>query len=223
MLKKAVIWDMDGLMFDTQSVYNEAYIDIGREEFGIRVPEEMLLALMGTSGEDMNRNVLRFFPEIDAPRFVRRSYDLMAERVKKDLRFKPGLVELLDYLREQGYVMAIASGSERKVVEGNLETSGLGDYFADYLCGDEVVKGKPFPEIYERTAAKIGVLPSACFVFEDSPNGLIAADRAGCTPVMVPDVVQPTPEIRKICAGIYPSLHEVRAALADGSLRLRDR
>lgn len=219
MKKTAVIFDMDGLMFDTQWIYDKAYDDLAMEAYGFTVPQEMHLALMGSAGEDIVRAAARYLPpEADARAFVRRCFDLVAERVKTDLKARPGLDVILPYLAQAGYTLGLASGSERRVVDSNLETTGLGRYFAASLCGDEVVHSKPDPESYLRVAAMIGKKPEECYVLEDSPNGILAAYRAGCAPVMIPNSVQPDRETRQMCAGIYDSLRDVVDAMERGEL-----
>ena len=219
MKKTAVIFDMDGLMFDTQSIYDNAYDDIARAQYGFEVPPEMHLTLMGSSGEDIVRAAARFLPEeVDARKFIRQSFDRVAELVKTKLPARPGLDVILPYLEEKGYRLGIASGSERRVVDNNLQSSGLGHYFAASLCGDEVVHSKPDPESYLRVAAMIGKKPEECFVLEDSPNGILSAYRAGCAPIMIPNDVQPDQATRDMCAGVFSSLNEVVDALESGQL-----
>jgi len=174
---------------------------------------------MGSSGEDIVRAAARFMPEgVDARKFIRQSFDRVAELVKTKLPARPGLDVILPYLKEKGYRLGIASGSERRVVDNNLQSSGLGHYFAASLCGDEVVHSKPDPESYLRVAEMIGKKPEECFVLEDSPNGILAAYRAGCAPIMIPNDVQPDRATRDLCAGIFHSLSEVVDALESGQL-----
>ena len=153
-----------------------------------------------------------FFPEIDAHAFIRRSFDLTAEKAAVELRIKPGLEDLLDYLQKKKYTLALASGSERALVEANLKKAGMCHLFTASLCGDEVTQGKPEPEVYLRVAEMIGFAPQDCYVIEDSVNGIIAGYKAGCIPIMVPDTEQPDEEIRSYCAGVFETLFDVRRA-----------
>jgi beta-phosphoglucomutase-like phosphatase (HAD superfamily) len=144
MKRTAVIFDMDGLMFDTQCIYDRAYDEIMMERYGCKAPMEMHLAMMGSSGEDIIAAAASFMPEgADARSFIREGFDRVAELVKTELAARPGLEVILPYLEAKGYRMGLASGSERKVVDSNLETSGLRHYFDASLCGDEVTHGKP--------------------------------------------------------------------------------
>lgn len=218
MKKSGVIFDMDGLMFDTQCIYDKAFHDLALRDYGFTVPEEMRLAMMGRSGQDMYDTVNRFVPDLDAVEFIRRGFAMVAELVKTELVARPGLYELLPYLKEQGYRLGLSSGSNRSIVESNLQVSGLRDYFIGTVCGDEVTLGKPAPEGYLRTAALIGCAPEDCYVLEDSPNGILAGHNAGCSVIMVPNDVEPDDKIRSICAGIYESLADVKDAMEAGIL-----
>ena len=203
MKKKAVIFDMDGLMFDTQCIYDKAFDDIAMKLFRFEMSREMHLALMGRSGQDMIDTAARYLPEgADAEAFIRQTFDLVAELVKTELRARPGLDTILTYLSDKGYPIGLASGSDRKIVNSNLESAGIGHYFAATLCA----------------AAMIGYRPEDCYVLEDSPNGILAAYRAGCAPIMVPNDVAPDQAMRDMCAGIYDSLSDVAAAMESGEL-----
>ena len=190
MKKTAVIFDMDGLMFDTQCLYDRAYDDVALRDYNFVVPPEMHIAMMGGSGEDIIRTAALYLPSgADARAFIRK-----------------------------GYILGLASGSERKVVDSNLAVTGLRHYFAATLCGDEVIHSKPDPEVYLRTASMIGRDPAQCFVLEDAPGGILAAYRAGCTPIMVPNAVQPDEATRNMCAGVFNSLADVVEAMESGEL-----
>jgi beta-phosphoglucomutase-like phosphatase (HAD superfamily) len=95
-----------------------------------------------------------------------------------------------------------------------LERAGLDERFDALVCGDEAASGKPAPDIFLKAASLIGCDPGTCMVLEDSPGGILAAARAGMIPVMVPDLVQPSPETRSLCHKIFSSLSEVRNFLA---------
>ena len=219
MKKKAVIFDMDGLMFDTQWIYDKAYDDIALAEYDFIVPHQMHIDMMGASGEDIIRAAARYLPaHADARAFIRRCFDLVAERVRTDLKARPGLDLILPYLSDKGYCLALASGSERNVMDSNLESTGLGHYFAATLCGDEVVHSKPDPESYTRITAMIGMQPQECYVLEDSPNGILAAYRAGCAPIMIPNDVRPDQATCDLCAGVFDSLADVVIAMENGEL-----
>ena len=118
----------------------------------------------------------------------------------------PGACEILTYLAERGVKLAVASGSPKSIIETNLLCSGITSCFDVVISGFEVANGKPAPDIFFAAAAKLGFLPEDCYVFEDSINGALAGIAAGCTTVMIPDLMNPTPELVQKCAGIYESL-----------------
>lgn len=218
MKKTGVLFDMDGLMFDTQQLYDNANKEIARTVYGFEISREMLLAITGRSGEDLYKTVNRFRPELDAKEYIRRIFNHVAKKVETDLIIMPGLYDLLSWLSQQDVRLGLTSGSDRSIVENNLRCSGLRECFSGIICGDEIIAGKPDPEGYLKTAALIGCRPEDCYVLEDSPNGILAGHRAGCSVIMVPNGIEPDAEIRSLCAGIYPSLSEVRQAMEAGLL-----
>lgn len=218
MNKKGVLFDMDGLMFDTQQLYDNANKEIARTVYGFDISREMQLAITGRSGEDLYETVNRFRPELDAREFIRLIFDLVAKKVETELVIMPGLNDLLSWLSQQDVRIGLTSGSNRAIVESNLRCSGLRDCFDGIICGDEIVAGKPNPEGCLKTAALIGCRPEDCYVLEDSPNGILAGHRAGCSVIMVPNGIEPDAEIRSLCAGIYPTLTEVWKAMEAGLL-----
>ena len=122
-------------------------------------------------------------------------------------------MEILKFFEENGVKMAIASSSSIEVITKNLERADIKKYFSAIVSGDDVEHGKPAPDIFLKAAEKINLPASECYVFEDSFNGIRGAYAAGCTPVMIPDTVQPTDEIKKLCAGIYPNLLDAMNAI----------
>jgi len=216
--KTCVIFDMDGLMFDTQCIYDRAFHDVLLQDFGLELPDGLRLAMMGRSGSDLYRTVNLFFPKLDAAEYVRRSFAAVADRVKDELVPRPGLYELLPWLRDQGIRLGLASGSDRSIVESNLRVSGLKDYFPVSVSGDEVTMGKPQPDGDLRVLDSLGCAPEDCYIREDSPNGIRAGHRAGCSVLMVPNTVEPDEEIRGLCTGIYETLTDVKKAMESGTL-----
>ena len=120
---------------------------------------------------------------------------------------------LLDYLRERGYRLAVVSSSPRWEVEQHLKDAGVFEYFEAVVCGDMIERSKPEPDIYLAACGRLGTPPCECYALEDSRNGLISAHRAGCTPIMVPDLWQPDEEARQISAGIFEDLEKVKEYL----------
>lgn len=128
---------------------------------------------------------------------------------KKGLPVKPGVKELLSWLREEGWAVGLASSTRRSSVENHLEQAGIRDYFATIVTGDMVEHSKPRPDIYLMACRELGVDPGQAYAIEDSPNGIRSAYRAGMSPLMVPDMIAPDEEMRELSTKIFSDLHEV--------------
>ncbi len=210
-----VIFDMDGLMFDTEVVYGMVWRAL-IEQRGYAVTEEQIGQLRGATRERHRLTFKKWYGMDTAASdaLINDCMDCVATHIDSHpLVFKDGLRELMDALDERGIPMAVATGTRRVRTEAMLRKAGLRDRFAAVVCGDEVKKGKPDPMIFCCAAAEIGVSPSECIVLEDSFNGIRAAHAGGMLPVMVPDLAQPTEEIRALCWRVEPTLHDVIALL----------
>ncbi|HEX3039995.1 MAG TPA: HAD family phosphatase [Caproiciproducens sp.] len=207
---EAVVFDMDGILFDTERLWGEAWkhasTKLGCTDASVLKPKAM----------GMNWTQLKQFfyeslgPDFPYEEYMKLAMEDMAENIEKNgLPVKPGLYELLDYLKRNGYKIAVATSTERMRAMKYFGKAGIKDYFDGILCGDMVEIGKPDPDIYLKAAALIQIEPQKCMALEDSPNGLISANRAGMKTVMVPDTVEPTAELTKLLFACVPSLKEV--------------
>lgn len=221
-MKKGAIFDMDGLLFDTESVYQETWKELAADMNTV-LPEAFTYEITGTSGELGLAVISKYFPlenanGVTAADIDRECKKRVAEKCSRSIQMKPGVEEILRFFKENDVPCAIASSSIVPQIESNLKLTGLKDYFAAIVGGNLVKRGKPDPDIFLAAAAALNMDPSDCYVFEDAINGIKAAKTAGCAPIMIPDLMQPTDEIRPMCAGIYTSLAEARKALAAGEL-----
>lgn len=217
-MKKGAIFDMDGLLFDTESIYQKAWLKLA-VEFGVEPNPELGPAVCGSSGESMRRIVSSFYPQIDVDAYNQRVREYVHEQIRTNpLRIMDGVREILDFFAEQKIKMAVASSSSREMIVSNLQRAGLTDYFEAVVSGAELKHGKPAPDIFLVAAEEIGYAPEDCYVFEDGMNGIRAAYAAGCTAIMIPDLVKPTEEVQKMCSGIFSSLTEARQAIIDGNV-----
>ncbi|MCI8566337.1 MAG: HAD family phosphatase [Oscillibacter sp.] len=216
-MKKGAIFDMDGLLFDTEKYYQESWVTLAGE-FGVEHKPEFLKAVSGTSKESMFEVIRSFYPTIDVQEFVRRCLEMVEKRTQVSIDEKPGLHEILTFFRENGVRMAIGSSSTRAVIENNLRTAGITDYFDCIVSGQEIKRGKPDPEIFLLAAKGLGLSAEDCYVFEDAVNGIRAGAAAGCAAVMIPDLAEPTQEIYRISAGVYESLNQALLALRRGEI-----
>lgn len=205
----AVIFDMDGLMLDTQRVWDETILSTA-EKFGIELKPGFLDAVRGSSGDDIVAISEKWLgADIDIRGYLDRIWQNADAAFARHIDKKPGLDELVDWLDEHHYPMAVASGSTLEQIEHHMEMVGLGGRFDVMVSGFDVERAKPFPDVFLVTAERLGVDPTHTIVLEDSYNGLRAAHAGGFLPVMVPDVAPPTEEMRTICLAICDTLADV--------------
>lgn len=215
---EGVIFDMDGLMFDTEPLWTAAWpAALGR--FGLEVPEGMPDAMRGSSGESAYKILRTWLGEdIDAPGIWAAEKEEAHHLLEQGVTKKPGLDELLAFLREQGVPMAVASSSSAEIIAMDLANGGVSEYFDYTISGEDVDRPKPDPQVFLVSAELMGCDPAHTLVLEDSLNGVRAGAAGGFITVMVPDMVVPTDEIRALYACECADLFEVRDLLAAGKL-----
>ncbi len=211
---EAVIFDMDGLMFDTERVFVQAW-DYAGEKIGIGKAGYMTIKTLGLNKQESEAVFRREFGDgYDKEELRRYTKEYLTDYyIHNKVPVKKGLFSLLDYLGEQSLHLAVASSSPRWEVERHLKDAGIFDRFEVVFCGDMIEKSKPEPDIYLASCGQLKVRPEACYALEDSKNGLLAAYRAGCVPLMVPDLWQPDYEVEQIVGGIFEDLDKVREYL----------
>lgn len=214
-MKKGAIFDQDGLMFDTETIWQDSWRAVAAS-LGCQVPAEFCRSVSGSSGEGMIRIVERFFPELDARDYIAQVVERTHQKEREHLPEKQGLRKLLQFLQENGVRMIVASSSMREQIAYNLNHAGIAGYFSDIVSGQDVIQGKPEPDIFLKAAEKLGLAPEDCYVFEDSFNGVRAGHGAGCYTVMVPDQVEPNEEISKLYDVCVKSLLEARDRIRAG-------
>ncbi|MCK7660490.1 HAD family hydrolase [Corynebacterium antarcticum] len=184
----AVIWDMDGTLTDTEPLWAIATYEMS-ERMGRRLTVEKHAATMGGTFDNTFRVCAEHAGITPAAaardRYRRILFDRVAELFSERLTLNPGVRDILDGLRARGTAMYVATNTPRELADLAITAVGR-DYFADTVCGDEVPRGKPAPDIYREVANRAGVSPGQCLVFEDSPTGMTAARDAGCRVVGVP-------------------------------------
>ncbi len=183
---QGVIFDMDGLMIDSEKLY----FATGREiaaAYGKTVEDQTFWKMMGRSPLDSISIFVSDLGLPDSPEAVLRERDrIMAHKLATELEPMPGLMDVLH--RFQGaYRLAVATGSPMKFLDVVVKKLQLQSYFKVLQSSDEIKNGKPHPEIYERAAALLGLAPQDCCVLEDSSNGALAGKRAGCYVIAVPN------------------------------------
>jgi HAD superfamily hydrolase (TIGR01509 family) len=206
----AVIFDMDGLMLDTERVYREVFVRAAadcRIDFPSHLPE----ALLGRNTVDMKRMLAEALKD-DAlfEWFMERNRHHYAICFAEVPPIKRGLHELLDFLESRQIPKVVATSTPRSSAVARLEQCGLLSRFNSVSCGDEVPHGKPAPDLFLLAASRIPADPKQCVVLEDSEAGVTGGHAAGMTVFMVPDLKQPTEDIRGMAGGVYESLVHVR-------------
>lgn len=196
---RGFIFDQDGLLFDTEIVYQRAWIEAGRR-LGFTIDPAFPKRFCGRGRREIAAFVREEFPSIDVETYLRTGEELAWSRQLASVPVpKRGLMEMLVFCRANGIRTAVASSSPRHVVEHNLTAAGIIDSFDAITTGDEVEHSKPAPDIFLLAASRIGIEPELCCVFEDAFSGVRGAVAAGMGAVLIPDQVEPTDEIRAIC------------------------
>jgi len=212
-MKKGAIFDMDGTLFDSEKIYQSAWLATVKD-FGKDRGEELVKEVSGSSEANCRKMIHEFYPDVDVDKFFKQVVATAVKVFENDgVEMMKGVKEILTYFNEHGVKMAIASSSSIEVISRNIERADIKKFFSAVVSGESVEHGKPAPDIFLKAAEKINVPASDCYVFEDSFNGIRGAYAAGCVPVMIPDTVQPTDEIKKLCAAIYPSLTDALNAI----------
>ena len=206
---KGAIFDMDGLMIDTEKLYVRFWMQ-SAHDFGYDMKPEHVFAIRSLSRKYSIPKLKGFFGE-DFPTEDVRAHrtDLINEYVAKNgLEVKKGLFELLDYLKSKGVKMAVATCTPTERSRMYVEKIGATDYFTAIVGGDTIVNGKPDPDIYLTAAKALELPPEQCAAFEDSPNGIQAAYSAGCHAIMIPDLTPPEDELEPLLSAVYGTLDE---------------
>ncbi len=176
---KAVIFDMDGVLTDSEPVINAAAI-AGLREFGVESVHEDFLPFVGAGEDRYIGGVAEKYGKVYVPEMKRRVYEIYLEILPERLGVFPGVHEFLEKLRAAGLLLAVASSADRIKVEANLRTARIPlAWFKTVVTGEDVEKKKPAPDIYLRAAWLLGVEPATCCVVEDAINGVLAAKAAG--------------------------------------------
>ena len=208
---KAVIFDMDGLMLDTQRMATVAWRQ-AVSTFGFQLTDKIILKLLGRNNEDSNEILKNEFgsefPFEDCRILARKTY--ADDMTKNGIPVKAGLLPLLEYLEKKSIKVAVATSTAREFAVQRLEQTNLIGHFPVIVTGDEVTRGKPFPDIFLNTSELLQIPAKNCVVLEDSFSGIQAAFSAKMIPIMVPDLFEPTHEIESLAYAVVPSLNEAK-------------
>ncbi len=207
---QGVVFDMDGLLVDTETVFRDAMMDVSARH-GLELPSMVFLRMVGLPREGSRRVALDHFGENFAyDPWIAEVSEVAHARLSVGITVKTGVVELLDYLDDAQIPRAVATSSGHATVELQLGRNGLSPRFDAVVAAGDYARGKPAPDPFLEAALRLGVDPAACLALEDSHNGVRAAHAAGMMTVMVPDLLEATGEMHDLCVAIAHTLHEAR-------------
>ena len=207
---EAVIFDMDGLMIDSERVTFECYQE-RLKDMNLTMDEEFYKTLLGKPIKGIYQRFYDVYGnDFPIQNVIQDVHQLMAERFETEgVPVKKGLVELLHYLKDNNYKTIVATSSNRDRVDKILAQAKITEFFDDSICGDEVTKGKPNPEVFLKSCQKLGVNVDEAIVLEDSEAGIQAAYSGNIDVICIPDMKYPEQEFEKMTTKILDSLDQV--------------
>lgn len=213
---KAVIFDMDGLMIDSERVTFESYQEV-LKPMGLTMSEEFYVTLLGKPVKGIFERFYNVygndFPIEDV---IRECHNVMAKRFETyGVPIKKGLKELLYYLKKNNYKTIVATSSNRDRVDIILKQAGITQYFDDSICGDEVSHGKPDPEVFLKSCRKLNVSTDQAIVLEDSESGITASYNAHIKVICIPDMKYPEKQYQQMTYKILDNLENVIPIIKD--------
>ena len=204
---QAVIFDMDGIIFDSERLVIECWEVIAKKH---NIPDivEICMRVQGNNREETGKRFREKYGNDFLYEVYKKEVSALFRRLYGGgrLPLKPGVVEILEELKHKHVPLALASSTRTDIVKLELEEAHLLQYFDVVLGGDMAARSKPEPDIFLAAAKALGTVPANCYVLEDSQNGVRAAYRAGMHPIMVPDMQQPTEEIRGLAEVVAENL-----------------
>ena len=210
---KAVVFDMDGVIFDSEKLYRKHWMISAKENNLDESVMQSLLDKIAGATKERNEKLMKsyFGQDFDYMRFRKLTMDRMDQDIAENgVDLKPGVFELFDYLKERGLLIGLATSTQKERAEGNLKRAGVLDYFDGIMYGGIVEHGKPAPDIYEHACELLGVRPEEAIGIEDSVNGIKSSHAAGLYTIMVVDLIQPNDEVKALADQIYYSLFDVK-------------
>ncbi len=207
---KAIVFDMDGVIFDSEKLVVECWQVIA-DKYNIKNVSEACRECFGCNQTVAKERFLkRYGDDFPYEAYKKEMSELFHSRYDNGrLPMKAGVVEILTYLRNNGKKIALATSTRQAVVESELKAAGIIEFFDTIICGDMVKKSKPEPDIYLKACEELDIPPESAYAIEDSYNGIRSAYRGGLMPIMVPDMVEPDEEMQQLSIQIISTLSEV--------------
>lgn len=211
-MKKAVVFDMDGVLLDTEKIYRMHWKKAGREFGKTEAQMDHVCRLIAGGTTDHTRQVFaeefgEDFPYMECRKLT---YEMMEKYISEHgIDLKPGVIKTLEHLKENRLKIAVATSTREELARERLRMTGIYDYFDELVYSNMVARGKPNPDIYLKACEMLGVAPGDAIGVEDSINGVKACHAAGLYTVMVIDLIQPDRDIFPYCNQIYASMDEM--------------
>ena len=207
---KAVIFDMDGVLFDTEKIYLDVWTKIFNK-YGYKMTKEIYCKVIATGRENVKKIFKEEFGEnLPIEEMYKEKDSALAKELEKKIPIKNGAYELLNYLRNKRYKLALATSASRERMEKQLKESNFITIFDEVVCRDDVTKTKPNPEIFLKAANKLNVNPEECIVIEDSEAGIEAAYKGSMTSIHVVDLKEADEKIKEYSHRSFNNLFEIK-------------
>ncbi len=209
---KAVLFDMDGLIFDTEGAYKQCWQQAASVQ-GLEIDDDFYATFIGVKDSECERMLCEYFENsvFDLNQFCRTRDELYTAVKQQGVALKPGFDQLFSYLIENNIKLALVTSSLASMVKHHFAPYDYLSHFDAIITADDVSKGKPDPDCYNKAIATLAVTAAQCAVFEDSNNGMLAGLAAGCDCFLVPDLAPPSPEVKARATATFNSLDQAIA------------
>lgn len=208
MAAHAILFDMDGLLLDTEKVCLDSFVET-RRHFSLTDGTDVFLRCVGVRRPECDQIIREsLFDQVEFQAFNEVWREKISAALRRDIPLKAGALQLVQILASKGYLMGVATSTQTELARSHLERAGLLSYFGGVIGGDLVQEGKPNPEVYHKIAEHLGVSAADCIAFEDSETGTRAAVASGARTIQIPDLIPPSADMLELGHVIASSLLE---------------